>query len=228
MGTFERLSVVVIGVILVMILVVAVVTWTEEPQPGCAPGTVAELPNAPGADVGQDPLPPRDEPQAPDPLPKVDPLPPVDPPKPAPIEKTETPAPAPAAAKVHVVAAGETLSEISQKYYPSSKFWRQLMTFNGLESESIHTGQKIKIPSLHDLGIENDQTKVAPTEVAKTPSADAPKPGATYTVRHGDDLMKIAKQVYKDVTRWPDIWIANREKLPTPDVSEGMVLALPN
>ncbi len=61
--------------------------------------------------------------------------------------------------------------------------------------------------------------------------ADAPfsaPSGQTYTVKKGDSLSKIAKQVYGDAQQWRKIHEANRDIIENPDlIHPGQVLKLP-
>lgn len=62
-------------------------------------------------------------------------------------------------------------------------------------------------------------------------SSTAPAGGApqrTYTVKKGDSLSKIAKQVYGDAKQWHRIHEANRDIIQNPDlIHPGQVLKLP-
>lgn len=218
MGTFERLSVVVIGVILVMILVVAVATWSGDPaEPERPPEAAKEEPPRPDV-VDPDPEPWVPEPFFPDPepTPRPEPTPQPEPPAPEP-----TPGPAPAIAHVHTVQPGETGGQIAETYLGSQKHWPRLRAHNGLESDVIAVGQQLEIPSLEELGIGNRRT---PTRVP----GSGPKPGEPWKVTKGQDLPTIAKLAYGSADRWPDIWIANREHIETPDdLPEGTLLTLP-
>ncbi len=50
----------------------------------------------------------------------------------------------------------------------------------------------------------------------------------TYTVQPGDTLSKIAAQIYGQATKWPDIYQANRNQLPSPNmIRVGMKLVIP-
>ena len=40
----------------------------------------------------------------------------------------------------------------------------------------------------------------------------------TYVVRAGDSLSAIAKKFYGDANRWKEIWEANKDKVPDPNV----------
>ena len=50
----------------------------------------------------------------------------------------------------------------------------------------------------------------------------------TYTVKSGDTLSKIAKQLYGDATQWKKIHEANKAKIPNPDlIHPGDELTIP-
>ncbi|MDF1503961.1 LysM peptidoglycan-binding domain-containing protein [Roseisolibacter sp. H3M3-2] len=52
--------------------------------------------------------------------------------------------------------------------------------------------------------------------------------GRTYTVKAGDTLSKIAKEVYGDAGSWKKIHEANRAAIPNPDlIHPGQELQLP-
>ena len=62
-------------------------------------------------------------------------------------------------------------------------------------------------------------------------SSTAPKPtgGRTYTVVKGDSLSKIAKQLYGDAKKWPQIHEANKDIIKNPDlIHPGQVLKIPD
>jgi len=53
--------------------------------------------------------------------------------------------------------------------------------------------------------------------------------GQTYVVKAGDSLSKIAQAVYGDLNRWREIYEANKDKIPNPNVIEvGQELVLPS
>jgi nucleoid-associated protein YgaU len=52
--------------------------------------------------------------------------------------------------------------------------------------------------------------------------------GRTYTVKAGDTLSKIAKEVYGDAGSWKKIHEANRAEIPNPDlIHPGQELQIP-
>ena len=55
-----------------------------------------------------------------------------------------------------------------------------------------------------------------------------PEEFITYVVRAGDSLSAIAQKLYGDVNRWKEIWEANKEAVPDPNViSAGLELLIP-
>jgi nucleoid-associated protein YgaU len=58
--------------------------------------------------------------------------------------------------------------------------------------------------------------------------ASAKEPERTYTVQPGDNLSRIAKQIYGDASRWREIYNLNRDKIENPDlIYPGQELDLP-
>ena len=50
----------------------------------------------------------------------------------------------------------------------------------------------------------------------------------TYTVRKGDSLSRIAKEIYGDANGWRKIFEANRDQIEDPDMIEpGQKLKIP-
>jgi nucleoid-associated protein YgaU len=60
-------------------------------------------------------------------------------------------------------------------------------------------------------------------------SSSAPPPATReYTVKSGDSLSKIAKQIYGDANAWRRIFQANTDKIKNPDlIHPGQVLTIP-
>ena len=85
-----------------------------------------------------------------------------------------------------------------------------------------------------------DAIKTIPTwqqEVVADIRATGPQPGAqpgpqggerTYTVKSGDTLSKIAKEMLGDANAYMDIFNANKDQLSDPDkIKPGQVLKIP-
>lgn len=67
----------------------------------------------------------------------------------------------------------------------------------------------------------------APVAAPEAPAASAGGSGESYTVQHGDTLMKIAFDHYGDLYKWKSIYEANRGTIKDPNViSVGTVLTL--
>ncbi len=69
----------------------------------------------------------------------------------------------------------------------------------------------------------------APTIVEEAPPVvAAPDRPATYTVKKGDSLWKIAGKVYRNPLKWPRIYRANKDKIQNPHkIFPGQVLTIP-
>ena len=48
---------------------------------------------------------------------------------------------------VHTVVKGDTLWGIAEKYLGSGVRYKEIKTLNGLDSDTIYSGQKLKIPN---------------------------------------------------------------------------------
>src|SRR4051794_36328764 len=63
---------------------------------------------------------------------------------------------------------------------------------------------------------------------AASGAKDSAAPAATYTVKAGDSLSKIAKEVLGDATAYMSIFNLNKDQLTDPDkIKPGQVLKLP-
>jgi nucleoid-associated protein YgaU len=244
MGNFEKLSVLVIGVIIVMILVVALYTWTDDPAaeehaavgggrgliaqnprvsgPGVSgPGVPAAQPEDPW-DYGVEPAPPKavevvtDRPD--EPGVKVE-------------EKVDDVAVKPAvdeplgqpAERTYAVKEGDTLGGIALSEMGSTKYWKVLQERNDVDPMKLRPGMTLIIPAIAG-------TAIAPNKSPASVAAGGPaKPGAAYTVRKGDTIQKISQSAYRTIERWTDIWFANMERISDPrELRPGMTLDIPN
>jgi len=63
---------------------------------------------------------------------------------------------------------------------------------------------------------------------AEDPAAEATGLRGPYTVQKGDTLMSLARKHYGEAAKWKDIWNANRDKIPDPNVLKaGLQITLP-
>jgi nucleoid-associated protein YgaU len=145
---------------------------------------------------------------------------PVEEPPPAPPED-HVPTLAPSGAGSHVVAAGETLSQISAKRLGTCKRWQEIQTLNGITDPSkIFEGMKLRLPQGAAPAVS---TSAEPTSA---PTSRAPSPGGTYVVRKGDMLSTIAQRKLGRASLWRQI-VALNPKVDPDRLLEGTVLRMP-
>lgn len=64
-------------------------------------------------------------------------------------QPTSVPSPSPRPERIHVVASGDTLTSLAQKYYGDASKWNKIFEANRdvlPSSNSLQIGQKLKIP----------------------------------------------------------------------------------
>lgn len=130
---------------------------------------------------------------------------------------------------VHLVEAGESLSEISKRYYHDSRHADWILKANPeiKDAHQLVVGMKLVIPRPVAAARATPDTPTSP----RTPTAaSAPASGpSTYTVKSGDTLTRIAARTLGNARRWKEIHALNRAAIgPHPeDIRIGMVLKLP-
>lgn len=112
-------------------------------------------------------------------------------------------------ASVHTVGKGDTLTSVAKKY---STTVPSLKSANGLRSDTISLGQKLKIPS-----VQAASTAAAPAPAPKKEQSNAfeydnelLRPSETYgyyTVNKGDNLYALARDFF---TTMPELQRVNR------------------
>lgn len=120
----------------------------------------------------------------------------------------------------YTVAAGESLWDISEKFYQSGYNWVDISKENNLTNPNVITeGQVLVIPK-----VEAKQATLATTE--KTVEQPAAIKGDKYTIVEGDTLWDISVRAYQDGYKWVEIAKAN--SLANPNIIHpGNVLILP-
>jgi nucleoid-associated protein YgaU len=143
-------------------------------------------------------------------------------------EPPTQPAPAIAAAAVHVVQKGETLSSISRQYCGTAAGWRAIYEANRAaisDPNSLLVGTRLRIPPGAGSSGGGGVTAVAvqrPVLSAVTPRR------RTHTVVKGDTLWDIAVKEYGDGTRAKDILKANQAKIrDARKLKPGLTLTIP-
>ena len=99
-----------------------------------------------------------------------------------------------ASGKTHSVAKGETLGDISAKYFKTSKNWKKIQEANpGVSPENLKVGQKLIIP---------DTEAAVGTATSDTASGE-------YVVKAGDTFSIIAQKELGSKNKWKEIQEAN-------------------
>jgi LysM repeat protein len=104
----------------------------------------------------------------------------------------------PVSGKVHLVASGETLSDISKTYFGTTTRWKDIVKANpGVNPETLKVGQKIVIP------------ESANTDGATTGSTSSSSSAGEYVVKPRDTLQSIAEHELGNRNAWKKIVDAN-------------------
>lgn len=164
---------------------VAVVQPVPEPATAIAAAVAEEIESAPHM--------PEPSPEPAAALPPLEPglveaipaTPEQDPAAPPPAVRPEPESAAASAELVHTVVRGDTLNKLSRKYQVGIATIRKA---NGMKSDAVMLGQKLKIP-----GAIEPAPEPAPPAVAETP-APAPQAARSHTVTRGDTLDRIARK----------------------------------
>lgn len=151
-------------------------------------------------------------------LPSSSPQPPPAQPTPAataPVPTTQrTP---PVATVEYTVKHGDTMSSIAAEWFGDASKWDLIAKENPLvDPARMQVGQKLRLP---------------PKDAQRSRGQSSTDNGRTvYTVRSGDSLSKIAREVYGDSSKWQLIYDANRSVIgrDPADLKVGMKLVLPD
>ncbi len=136
----------------------------------------------------------------------------------------------------HTIAAGDTLSGISTRYYGTSRSVARILKANaGVKSpRNLKIGQVLVIPAPPASAKAKTVSGRPAPKMAKPSAVSARNPAAagstrTYRVLPGDSFYSIAKKMYGQPGRWKDIYAANRtlvKNSPT-RLRPGMTLRIP-
>ncbi|MHC5209762.1 MAG: LysM peptidoglycan-binding domain-containing protein [Planctomycetota bacterium] len=132
----------------------------------------------------------------------------------------------------HVVAKGETLSDIAKRHLGSAQRWKDLLAMNpGVDPKKLKPGQVLRVAGSPPVA-RSAQKEVARGEVQKpdvSPPASATRSGnRSHTVAKGDTLGEIAQRYLGSAQRADDIFRANTDVLKTKnDLKIGQVLRIP-
>lgn len=128
--------------------------------------------------------------------------------------------------KIHKVAKGENLWQISVKYYGDGFKWVDVATENRLMNASeIEVGQELIIPNL-ETAIKDDEAISTEEKEQTNLNISESITATTYETVKGDSLWKISVRAYGDGYKWT--LIAKENKLSNPNkIHPGNILVLP-
>lgn len=143
--------------------------------------------------------------------------------------------PKPPGRKTYVIQPGDRLIDIAREEYADGELWKAIKAANpDLDEYRLQIGAEIEIPSpaeaLRLAGTTPQRVaEKPPLRPALRPDPDQATPGrATYVVGPGDSLIRIAREVLEDETRWEEIFELNGDQLESPHLLRiGMELRLP-
>lgn len=136
--------------------------------------------------------------------------------------------------KRHTIESGDTLSDISMKYYGTSRMIEFIVDANPdmKGPRSLRIGRELVIPepgtsrksSVVRLASDRDR----PT-ARRTKSPVVVAPARKYTVRKGDTFYSIARDLCGSSSRWKEVFNANKSIVSSPSkLKPGMVLTIPS
>ncbi|HOU91188.1 MAG TPA: LysM peptidoglycan-binding domain-containing protein, partial [Polyangiaceae bacterium] len=118
---------------------------------------------------------------------------------------------------VHVVASGDDLWSLAERYYGAGGSWRQIVAAN---PDLLAADPTADLVDGIALAIVN------PTAVSL--AAQTPAPTEAYTIEKGDTLWHLAEERLGDGRRYPELQRLNADQISDPDhIETGWVIALP-
>lgn len=134
-----------------------------------------------------------------------------------------------AATSRYTVAANDTLWSIAESTYGDGYMWTEIARVNNmLNPDTITVGTSLDLPRKADIE-QNVYTSSGPETIDSTSATDTDTQVSEYTVQRGDYLWSIAETIYNDGYRWTDIWQANQQQIPNPNILVvGLTLTIPS
>jgi nucleoid-associated protein YgaU len=134
--------------------------------------------------------------------------------------------------QAYTIQPGDRLIDLALYEYGDGDLWKSIKAVNpGIDENRLQIGAEIQIPSLAEALRLAEQAAAPPTpaQPGLKPAPEGAEAGqATYVVGPGDSLIKIARNVLNDESRWEEIYELNRDQLESPDMLYvGTELRLP-
>jgi len=131
----------------------------------------------------------------------------------------------------YVVQEDDSLWTIAAHWFGDATRWQEIARNNpAINPDRLRVGQKLQLPAHQPDGrtVALNRAVAVPTAPA-TGKARSVAGDAYYTVRSGDTLSTIAQTLYRQGSRWRDIYDANRTAIGwDPDrLKVGMRLRIP-
>ena len=125
----------------------------------------------------------------------------------------------------HLVARGDDLWSLAERYYGEGRDWRKIARANPSVltggPDRLEVGWRLVVPNVTTAAEMSD-----PKGRDRRAASDAGK--GTVEVRSGDSLSSIANDSYGDPSRWREIFDANRAVISDPDqIAVGARLTVP-
>lgn len=123
-------------------------------------------------------------------------------------------------------ARTQAAREAAQKRVAESKARTAEAKAKAAEKDAAEA--KAKLASLEREKRAGEMRERLERQEEKIAAAKAQAQTRVYVIKSGDSLSKIAKEVYGDANRWPEIFEANKDKIKDPNlIYPGQELRIP-
>jgi nucleoid-associated protein YgaU len=129
-----------------------------------------------------------------------------------------------AGSRQYTIKSGQTLSSIAGEVYGNSRFYVAILRANpGLNPNRLHPGDNITLPDASDVNPAASTAVTPPTERGTAAT------GKTYTVKSGDTLYAISKELFGTTRQADAIYDLNKQTIGANEarLTVGMILKLP-
>jgi nucleoid-associated protein YgaU len=129
-----------------------------------------------------------------------------------------------AGSRQYTIKSGQTLSSIAGEVYGNSRFYVAILRANpGLNPNRLKVGDKITLPDASEVNPEASPAAVTTVERVTAST------GRTYTVKAGDTLYAISKELFGTPMQADTIYSQNKQTIGSDEarLKVGMVLKIP-